>query len=62
MWISSDVTIFQHVLPDRIGVVVAEPIAEVVLFAAELSLSADGVESVRIRIDAKSRPRIETFW
>jgi hypothetical protein len=53
MRIPANITIFQHVLPDRVGVVIAKPIAEVVSFTTKLSLPRDGIQFVGVGIDAK---------
>ena len=53
MRISSHIAILEHILPDRIGIVVTEPVTKVVSFTPKLSLPGDGVQLVRIRVNAK---------
>ena len=44
---------FHHVVPDRIRIVVSEPLAEIVPFAAELSLTGNCFQASAVRMESQ---------
>ena len=53
MWIPAGVVITEKVVPHRIRVVAAEPVAPVVSTASELRLSRLGINAAGVRLDPK---------